>query len=460
MGGQICVDASAERVTTDRVFDHPKHGRGFLVGDAVERRFNLVWCLKRGADRARRGHGIHPHGVMRTRYLVEVHLPFGVQCGERTRLHPGREAFVQPEVIPPLHRDQVTKPLVRHLVCDHAPDALRLRDGRGVPVQQQVGLAVEDRAGVLHGTRGKVGDGDHVELAEGVGLRKVAMVVAQNPLGRVERGRRERGLLRRGADAQRNALRGAVPTREVADGQCHEVGRHAGGRGEAQRVLVRARTRRVRDQCAIGDRRVAGGDCCAHGEGRLQRRLVEAREGTPCVGRLQLRYRVASAVCLTQIQAPQVTVERRVVAEVQRGRTLRQGGGPFEGDGLASGLPVDGGGPTVPIGGRRAGAVDRHVEGVQGHAARRAWQADVNTCVPVERAGLHVHGHMEVVVRRQRLAWQALGEGRGRRQPEHADQGEQGESKPVTSHVSMNVDMSIEFRCAGNFLSAITVAWA
>ena len=33
--------------------------------------------------------------------------------------HPGREPFIEPEIVPPRHRHQVPKPHVRHLMRKH-----------------------------------------------------------------------------------------------------------------------------------------------------------------------------------------------------------------------------------------------------------------------------------------------------------------------------------------------------
>ena len=40
------------------------------------------------------------------------------------RPHPGSEPFVEPEIVPPRHGDEITEPLVGHLVRDHFINAL------------------------------------------------------------------------------------------------------------------------------------------------------------------------------------------------------------------------------------------------------------------------------------------------------------------------------------------------
>ena len=41
----------------------------------------------------------------------------------RLVLHPAREAFVEPEVVPPRHGDEIAEPLVRHFVREDAEQA-------------------------------------------------------------------------------------------------------------------------------------------------------------------------------------------------------------------------------------------------------------------------------------------------------------------------------------------------
>jgi hypothetical protein len=90
------------------------------------------------------------------------HVPARVQLVADARLHPRGEALVEPQVVPPVHRHQVTKPLVGELVDDDLGHALTLTR-RGVLVDEQVDLAVGHKAPVLHGARGKLRDGHPVQ---------------------------------------------------------------------------------------------------------------------------------------------------------------------------------------------------------------------------------------------------------------------------------------------------------
>ena len=72
--------------------------------------------------------------------------------------HVGK-ALVEPEIVPPLHRNQVTKPLVGQFVGDDGGDQL-LHVKRGVVgVKQEVGFTVGYQPPVLHRPSGKVRQG-------------------------------------------------------------------------------------------------------------------------------------------------------------------------------------------------------------------------------------------------------------------------------------------------------------
>ena len=51
-----------------------------------------------------------------------VDVPLGMHGGDRLVLHPGGEAFVEPDVVPPLHGDQIAEPLVGHFMRDDERD--------------------------------------------------------------------------------------------------------------------------------------------------------------------------------------------------------------------------------------------------------------------------------------------------------------------------------------------------
>jgi hypothetical protein len=79
---------------------------------------------------------------------------------------PGGERLVQPQVVPPAHRDQVAEPHVRHLVQDRL--AARLPGEVGDPRPENVGLQEGDAARVLHRAFFELGHEELVVLPERV----------------------------------------------------------------------------------------------------------------------------------------------------------------------------------------------------------------------------------------------------------------------------------------------------
>ena len=93
--------------------------------------------------------------------------------------HPRSEALVQPQRIPPCHRNQVPKPLMRHLVrYDAGHDLLRAR-GAILRIDQDRNLSVRYQSPILHRAGGKIWYGDMIHLAERVGDAEILVEVRQ-----------------------------------------------------------------------------------------------------------------------------------------------------------------------------------------------------------------------------------------------------------------------------------------
>ena len=68
------------------------------------------------------------------------------------------------QAVLPFHGDEVSEPLVRHLVVDDDGDPLFAGRGRVGRVHQDAALPVGHKAPVFHGAALKVGDGDALVL--------------------------------------------------------------------------------------------------------------------------------------------------------------------------------------------------------------------------------------------------------------------------------------------------------
>ena len=194
----------------------------------------------RGADGAGGLAGVVVEGAVEVLGFVLRDVPLGVPCWRRLGFHPGGEALVEPDVVPPLHGDHVAEPLVGHLVRDDGGYVFPGGDGGGFFVEEEVGLAVGDAAEVLHGAGFEVGEGDHVELGHGVLDAEVGVVVVEDEFGGLEGEFGELDLAGGGAGADGDAVGVALGALEVADEEGHEVGGHLRRGGELEGVLARA----------------------------------------------------------------------------------------------------------------------------------------------------------------------------------------------------------------------------
>ena len=188
----------------------------------------------------------------------------------------------------PSHHSMVTRSpnhMCASLVGDDLGHALALGERRRRRVDEQVGLAEGDAAQVLHRAGGEVGDRDQVELVAGVGDVEV---VGEEP-------QRERaGLQGEGGEVRpcRWGRRRASGTPidvdrrgllERPDDEGDEVGRHLHRRREADRAPAVAQVGVVDDgRVGVGGEVARDGE--GHCEGRLEGRLVAARERPAGVG--------------------------------------------------------------------------------------------------------------------------------------------------------------------------------
>ena len=171
---QVGPHAVAERCLANVVLEHRQHRATLLVGDAVERTLDFGEVVDRLADAARAGEAVDAHRAQTAFENAAVGMRFGPQLAVDLVAHPGRERLVEPQVVPPLHRDQVTEPLVRELVRADAPETLAFAHRR-ILVREHQAVAVDDQAGVLHRAGGKVGRGDVVELVEWVWRAEIVL---------------------------------------------------------------------------------------------------------------------------------------------------------------------------------------------------------------------------------------------------------------------------------------------
>ena len=298
------------------------------------------------------------------------HLPLGVELRRDPRLHPGGKALVEPEVVPPCHRDEVAKPLVGELMDHHLCHALPLPRRRRL-VNQQVHLAVGDQPPVLHRPRGKLGDGYHVGLGQGVGLAKGLIVAVEGVARALERERTQLRLARRAENSDQHAALGqGRNVVKLAHHEGQQVGAHARALEEGDglgAVGVRERGRLGH----VGKRRHVRRHAQRARERRLAQRLVPAWEYFACVDGLTLRgdHQLLFALdvgVLAAVEAVHLVVVIAREGEGQHARPGRKRRG--KGGGHRALTKRDGGGGAHAL---EAGGVDLELVGVQRHRSHR-----------------------------------------------------------------------------------------
>ncbi len=352
-----------------------EHRRALGVGDAVEVQLGVLQVTDVGRDRVGGRQLVGAVGP-RLAAVGEGH-PRLVEAGgldEPEGAHEVREGLLQPQVVPPLHGDQVAEPHVRHLVQD---------DVRAPLVGGLCDLAAEDvllpeghHPRVLHGAQVVLRHEGLVVLPEGVGVVEDLVEEVEALLGDEEDVVRVE-VLRQALAAHRAQRDGQVPAgvgvRHVVVGARH----HAGDvRGDRRGLGETAGLPLTGLLGAVAPHLPALGRGHLEAVGRLQVRLLEVRVHPPGVGRLVLRVEVDLAVlrvheAVQALARPAVRAVRVHHQDVLGGQVVQGDPGPVEGGGHVQRPPVQGHGvdrrgDQVREGG---GAGDRGPEADRRHRA-------------------------------------------------------------------------------------------
>ena len=225
---------------------------------------------------------------------LQAGLPFRVQGVRGVRLHPPGKALVEPEVVPPRHRDKVAEPLMCHFVADDDEDELPLALYGCCRIEQKMILRKENGAPILHRTAAYLsGCGDQIELRQRKAHAKVIVVVVQQGHSLIKRV----GCLDRVAALDHytdvDAVYLTVDALEIADAQEQKIGRHSWCLGEAhplQAIPQRCNgcNRRVRERHPVG------GHIHRNRESSLQSRLVPTGQQAPRICRFKVGGQCAS----------------------------------------------------------------------------------------------------------------------------------------------------------------------
>ena len=288
MLAQVGGDALAETLRAQVLLEHPEHRGALLVGQHVEHRARVLGAQHGELDRPRAAQRVDRHRRRARDREALPALPVRLPGVDREHLHEGGERLVEPDAVPPLHRDQIAEPHVGVLVRDDVGHALEFGARGAVFVDQQRGLAERDRAQVLHRARSEVGNRDQVELVARIGQ----LVIVGEPLEReradLARPCGQRPLARHVRDAQRGSGVGRLGRLELAHDEGEQVGRHL-DRLLVDDLLFAAAEAALALDAGVGKGAQTFVDHQPHLEARLKRRLVPTRDRAARVGRLELR---------------------------------------------------------------------------------------------------------------------------------------------------------------------------
>ncbi len=399
VGLQIGAHPHLPGVLADIGFQHAQHRRTLAVGDGVTQGVHLGRGLGRPDHRMGGRGGVQRQGPFAPPAGHAV-APVRMQVVDGLGGHPGGEALVEPEVVPPVHGDQVAEPLVRHLVGDGAGDVLAVLLRRQLRVDQQVVLEIEDGAPVLHGPEAaRARRRDEIELGQRVANAEVGVVVAQEGARLVER---ETGLHRLAAGDHHpdvHAVDLAADPLEIADAQEHQIGRHL-RRGLEQGPLQAAWERLDPGDGRVGDGHLAGGRDHAELEARLHAGVVPQGRKSARIGVLELAdHHPLGALRRGVVEVEQPRGEVVDPASIVDGQDVMAGGeraAEVEADGLAGGVQRDlRRRPSV-----EAGAGDGQIERVQDHGGDGLAHVDLDGLRSRERQLLGVGRDVDAVADR------------------------------------------------------------
>ena len=188
VSSKVVLQSLAQGIVTEQGPDHDQHPGTLGVNDrGVKDRVDFSWVVNRDVDWLNPVRGVPLQGHRGFRGLEEFpDVPVRVDGVDGDVFHHVGKALVEPEVIPPVHRDQVTKPLVRQFMGDHSGDQLLHVQGGVVRIEQEVGFPVGYQSPVFHGPSGEVGQGQLPGVRQRVRSLVEVFVELDGPLGDVE----------------------------------------------------------------------------------------------------------------------------------------------------------------------------------------------------------------------------------------------------------------------------------
>ena len=301
---------------------------------------------------------------------------------------------------------------MRHFVGHHLGHPLAGAGRRVFRVHQQRRFAVGDAAPIFHRPGGEVGDGDMVQLGQGIGNAEVIVEIPQQLDRSIQRESGLRFLARRSPDAHPRAVGGiSLHRHQIAHHKGQQVGGHHRRLGESDRLPSR-RGRRFRHDGRIGNRLVAVGEHQSDVEHRLKRRLIPAGKGAAGIGSLKLR---SSQIADFPVRRPvfgavkphQPVIQHAGKRQIQLRRPRRQNPPEIQRNGFGIGIQRHRMNPhrRPPVAPQGHGA-DLQLRRIQRNAGGRLQNLHIHGLPPRESKGIQIRLQRKPVPPRQNIPGQ------------------------------------------------------
>uniref|UniRef100_A0A1I8JN73 PARP n=1 Tax=Macrostomum lignano TaxID=282301 RepID=A0A1I8JN73_9PLAT len=130
---QILLQSSTKGGFTEPGVQHSNHRCALRIADGVKRLVDFVRMTNVDLERQE---------IVSDKPSPDIKLRVAVVDAQI--LYPGREAFVKPQLGPPLHSDQISEPLMSHLVANNQCNSFHAKLA-GILVNQQHGLPISGK---------------------------------------------------------------------------------------------------------------------------------------------------------------------------------------------------------------------------------------------------------------------------------------------------------------------------
>ena len=419
IGLQILMQPLPKNLRRQKLLQHPNHRRPLAVADGVKK----LADFRRVVDFLL--NGMRVFQPVQTQRPVRVHidelrphLPLRERPIHRLGPHPRGKTFVQPQVIPPLHRHQVAKPHMRHFVGHHFRHPLP-GAGRGIlRIHQQRRFPVGDGPPILHGPGGEVRDGDMIQLFQRIGYAEIVVEKGKHPRRSFQR-EPPLLLLAPGRPHRHPGIVGRplLNAGQIPHHESQQIGGHHRRFGKPHRLIAGIQPRLLHNR-RVGHRHQLRRNVQRQLKGRLARGFIPAGKGPPRVRSLELRRRQIRRFplrvdILAAVKPPQLVIQLSAEPQIQLRRPGIDPGGKGQGRRFPLLVQDNGRGPLAFPLLHQGSGVEGQFVGVKDDFGNGFGDFQVNDLPPVKGELFQVGLQSKAILARAHLVGQNNGIGSG-----------------------------------------------